>query len=237
MRLSLPAKVFWVLAGIVACLLIIHLQLQHLNLAYNEKHGQVFEISNRFDVDDEASVPTWFSQAIWIGVALAAWLAYKLSNTKSARLTWLSLAGVGVLFSIDEVSGAHELSLQSLHLLAFGLEQSSSRLNAWWLVLPVAVLLVVVFMQRLYKILTPRNWIIMMAGWAFFVAGAVGLELYGNDIPHNTFYYQGIITAIEEGLEMIGVITILYAVLRFLSSDHSVQIKKALEQISASVRS
>lgn len=232
-NLSLPVKVFLVLIGVMACLLITHLAMQHLNLAYDEKHGQIFEVSNRLDVDDEASVPTWFSQAIWIGVALASGLAYYLNKKSSARWTWLVMVGIGVVFSIDEVSGLHELSLQSLHLLVFGLEQPTSRLNAWWLVLPVILVLGTIFLRRLYKIMAPSNWFIMLGGWMLFMTGAVGFELYGNDIPHNTFYYQGIITAIEEGLEMLGGIIVLYAILRYLSLTHGPQIKRAAKQLSA----
>ncbi len=231
--IKLPLRIALALAGVTIILLTLHLAFQHLNLAYNEKHGQIFEISNRFDVDDEASLPTWFSQAIWLCVAGASIVAAKLASQKSVRKLWLSMALIGVLFSIDEVSGIHELSLQSLHLLFFGLERSSSTLNAWWLVMPVVLVFGVWFMSKLLKVLHKRQWLIMMFGWLIFLIGAVGLELHGNDIPHNTFMYQGIVTGIEEGLEMLGGIIILYVVLNHLNVHNSRKIKAAWQELGA----
>lgn len=226
-----PIKVLLLLVGIASILLTLHLAFQRLNLAYNEKHGQIFEISNRFDVDDEASVPTWFSQAIWLGVAGASFIAAKLAVKKSARKVWIIMACIGIFFSVDEVSGIHELSLQSLHLLFFGLEQSSSTLNAWWLVMPLVLIFGIWFLRKLFAVLRTRQWFLMMFGWLVFLTGAVGLELYGNDIPHNTFKYQGIVTGVEEGLEMLGGIIILYVILNYLDYQHSGKIKKAWQEL------
>lgn len=231
-NLKLPLKAFALLVSVSAILLTLHLAFQHLNLAYNEKHGQIFEISNRFDVDDEASVPTWFSQAVWIGVAGASLLAARLSKVKAINKLWLVMALIGLVFSIDEVSGLHELSLQSLHLLFFGLEQSSSTVNAWWLVLPLVLVFGLWFVWKLLKVLQLKPWLIMMAGWTFFLIGAVGFELYGNDIPHNTFLYQGIVTGVEEGLEMLGGIIILCVILNHLDTAHASEIKQAWRTLS-----
>lgn len=229
--MSLPVKMFWMLVGIGAVLIVLHLTLQHLNLAYNEKHGQIFEISNRFDVDDEASVPTWFSQAIWMGVALSSILAARLSGVKSARKLWLIMSAIGIFFSIDEVSGIHELSLQSLHLLFFGLQQSSSSLNAWWLVMPLVIVFGAWFLKKLHSVLGIKQWTLIMGGWLIFLIGAVGLELYGNDVPHNTFYYQGIVTGVEEGLEILGAIVIFYVILSYLDIYHRTQVRRIWKEL------
>jgi len=228
---SLPIKIFLLLLGIMAVLLCLHLAMQYLNISYNEKHGQVFEISNRLDVDDEASIPTWFAQAVWIGIAGASFLAAKLSRDRRVRQLWYVNTLVGVLFSIDEVAGIHELSLQSLHLLFFGLQQPTSTLNAWWLVIPLIVAFGFVFLKRLYEVLHTRQWLLIMFGWALFMAGAVGFELFGNDVKGITFFYQGIITGAEEGLEMLGSIIILYVVTNYLHINHAPQLKQAWQFI------
>lgn len=232
-NLSLPLRVFLTLVGVGIVLLVLHLVFQHLNLSYNEKHGQVFEISNRFDVDDEASVPTWFSQVIWIGISAASVVAVRLSRKKTERKLWVIMAFIAIFFSVDEVAGIHELSLQSLHLLFFGLEQSSSSLNAWWLVLPIILAFGVWFLTKLYRVLRPKQWVLMILGGALFMAGAVGFELLGNDIPHNTFYYQGIITGAEEGLEMLGGTVVLYAILKHLDDNYAAHIRDAWQQLKS----
>lgn len=231
-NVNFPTRLMLILVGVMAVLLVFHVAAQHLNLAHNEKHGQIFEISNRLDVDDEASIPTWFSQALWLGTACASALAMLLTANRKNRRLWFIMALIAILFSIDEVAGIHELSLQTLHLLFFGLEQSSSSLNAWWLVMPLVLLFGVWFLRRTYTLLSPKQWLIMMTGWLLFLAGATGLELYGNDIPHNTLYYQGFVTGFEEGLEMLGGIMVLYALTSYLHVHHAPQLKRTWQYIS-----
>jgi len=228
----LPTKIALLLISMAAVLICLHLVAQYLNLANNEKNGQIFEISNRLDVDDEASIPTWFAQAVWIGIAGTSFLAAKLSRNRMTRQVWYVNALIGILFSIDEVAGIHELSLQTLHLMFFGLEQPTSSVNAWWVVLPLIVAFGCVFLKRLYNVLHIRQWILIIFGWAMFMAGAVGFELFGNDVKGITFFYQGIITGAEEGLEMLGSIIILYVVANYLHINHALQLKRIWQFIS-----
>lgn len=233
-NISLPAKTFWILLIAAAGLFAVHLGLQHLNLSYDEKHGQIFELSNRFDFDDEASVPTWFSQGLWVLTALASTLASKLSARRKDHRVWLVMSSVAVLFAIDEISGLHEFVLQSLHLLIFGADQApTSAVNAWWLVLPPIMALGFIFIKRLYNVLNIKLWLTMVSGWLLFLAGAAGLELYGNDLARNTFYYQGVVVGLEEGLEMIGAMIVLFAVLKHLENNYSTQLAFIWKSIHA----
>ena len=76
MRSPLSKRLLWILIGFLGFLVCAHLFLQHLNLhVYDEKNAQVFEISNRFDFDDESSIPTWLSQFLYLYIGLSAlWL-------------------------------------------------------------------------------------------------------------------------------------------------------------------
>lgn len=226
--LQVPTRILLVFIAAMTILLCTHLAVQKLNISYNEKHGQIFEISNRFDVDDEASVPTWFAQFIWTSVAFSSGLAMIMSRPKAERRVWAILAAVALFFAIDEVSGLHELSLQTIHLLLFGLEQASTSVNAWWLAVPVAVVFGIWFLTKLYKVLRFRAWFILMLGWLIFVAGAMGVELYGAGIDNRvSFYYQGVVVGLEEGLEMLGGIMVLYAISLHLDSQHREQLNRA----------
>lgn len=236
-NISLPAKIAWTLIAIAAGLFVLHLGLQYLNLSYNEKHGQIFELSNRFDFDDEASVPTWFSQGLWVLTALASTLAAKLAIQRRNKQIWLVMAGVAILFSVDEVSGLHEFVLQSLHLLIFGDTQApTSAINAWWLILPLIIAFGFVLFKRLYHALNLKLWLLMSLGWFIFLTGALGLELYGNDLVRTTFYYQGIVVGLEEGLEMIGAIIVLFTVLKHVERNHSKQLAFIWKSIHAEKR-
>ena len=69
----------------------------------------------------------------------------------------------------------------------------------------------------------PRRW----KGWfaaagAIYVGGAVGVELlgglYASQYDVATFAYA-LITTVEEGLEMLGVVLFLYAILGLLQTE------------------
>lgn len=222
----LPLKVLAVLTSIAVLLMATHLILQYLNLNLQEQQAQVFEVSNRFDMDDEASVPTWYSQFIWLGVAVSSLLAAKLSKLRSVKVTWFITALVALLFSVDEVAGLHELILQNIHLFFFGLNPATALANAWWLILPFVIAGGYFLLTRLYKVWPGRGGALMILGWFLFFTGAVVLEILGNDVPRNTFLYQGVVTGAEESFELFGGIIILYVILEYINTFYAARIKK-----------
>lgn len=215
---GLARKVLTWLLIVGGILLALHLVFQYLNLSFDQKQGQVYEISNRLDMDDEVSVPTWFSQFLLISIALAAWLASRFEAHTGRRKAWRLIALIGLLFSIDEVGGAHEFVLQSAHLIYYGEVAPTSVLNAWWLILPVVAVAATWLLWWLWRILPKRTvWLFMLAG-AIYLAGAIGFEVGGIDFNKASFGYQGLAIGVEEGLEMLGAIVALYAIIDYMET-------------------
>ena len=229
MKRSFAGRALLVLLGIAAVLLAAHGVTQYLNLeVYQEKQGQVFELSNRLDVDDEVSLPTWFSQFLLLAIGCSSLLVARLETKKSHKKAWRFIGIIGILSSIDEVASIHELVLQTAHLLYYGEVIPTAAMNAWWLLLPFILGAGLLLLRWLYHVLPRKTWWLFFFGGSMYVIGAAGFELLSNDFVKTSFMYQGIMTGVEEMFEMFGSMVVLYAVLKYLETHHSDKIRRAL---------
>lgn len=227
-------RIFFVSLGIVGALLVLHLTFQYLNLErYQEKQGQVFELSNRFDMDDEASLPTWFAQFFLLSIAGTAFLAGRLESARSTRRAWYGVAGIGLVVAIDEVAAIHELVLQTAHLVYYGEAAPTAVLNAWWLALPFILAAGLGLLWWLYQHLPKRTCLLLLIAGVTFLTGSVGFELFSNDVAKTSFLYQGVMTGAEESLEMLGSLIGLYAVVAHLESRHGDRLRAVRKTLHA----
>jgi len=67
------------------------------------------------------------------------------------------------------------------------------------------------FLRRLPR---PTAGLFILAG-AIYVGGAVGMEIIGEPLDSDTLTYN-LLTAVEEGMEMCGVIVFMHALLRYM---------------------
>lgn len=221
----------WLLV-VVFALTTIHLTLQYLNLnVFHEHNGPVFEISNRVDMDDESSFPTWFSQALFMAIAIAAFVAAYVQKNRTNRILWLIIATVGFVFSIDEIAAAHEMILQFLHLLVFKESSPTALDNAWMLVLPFVFLGGAWMAYKMYKAFPRRTVVLIVLGGCVLIAGGAFIDILTSTESKSSFYSQGILVAEEETLELVGSVIILYAVVDYLERFHRPQISRALRQL------
>lgn len=168
-------------------------------------HYQVVELPwlfrELFDVDEEESVPTWFSSVILLISAayLAHVYALKRLDADPHSAAWLSLSCGFLFLSIDEIAGFHEAL--------------NSTMEASWAV-PGAVLamLLLVLFARLLRSLPPTITKGFLVAGAIYVGGAVGVELATEPYLYNdaldTLAYN-LWTAVEEGMEMGGIVYFL----------------------------
>jgi hypothetical protein len=227
---TLAIQIFWRLLAAAALLLVLHLTFQYLNLErYHEKQGQVFELSNRVDFDDEASLPTWFSQFLLLSIGCGAILASRFEQARSDKRAWRMIGLAAILFSIDEIASVHEFILQTLYLLYYGDVIPTLQQSAWLVVAPFILLGGLLVVWWLYRILPRATWLVFFAGGSMYLIGAAGFEFISNDVAKNTFMYQGIMTGIEEMFEIIGSIVVLYGVINYLENRHSEKIRQALK--------
>jgi len=214
-------RVLRILLIAIAVVLFLHLIMQFLNLVvYHGYNEQVFRLSNRFDLDDESSVPTWLSQFLLLTIAVAAGLAAWLQKRKQPRFIWSMVAVIALVSSIDEIATIHEHILWILHATFYGNTASTPLHNGWVLVAPFVLLVggAVIFM--LHKYLPRRTfWLLSIAG-VVFVSGAMGVDIVTSSLHFSDFMSQGVLVAIEEGTELIGSALALYAIVDAIEREH-----------------
>lgn len=170
-----------------------------------------------FDVDEEESVPTWFSSSLLLLTAVVLFLIAHLSRQGKDRYAryWFGL-GLGFTFmSVDEIAGFHE-TLNSITETSWAVPG-----------MIVALLVGVFYLKFLSSLPAPVAVRFMMSG-AIFVGGAIGVELatepYLYEDALDTLGYN-LWTPVEEGMEMGGVILFLASLFDYLKSQYSLQLQ------------
>lgn len=198
------------IAGLMKRLWLIVIGLIAIHVVLNVVHYEVVEVPwyarQLFDVDEEDSFPTWYSSAALLLTAVTLWINARRQRAAGSPLHWhwQGLATGFFLLSIDEIAGVHETM--------------NSLIDGSWAV-PGAVLAALIALAYLKFLaqLDRKTAIQFVIGGAIFVGGAVGVELYTepylkND-ELNTLAYN-LWNALEEGMEMAGVLIFLGALLR-----------------------
>jgi len=165
-----------------------------------------------FDLDEEESLGTWFSTMILLlaGLLTLFHAKYRHGNSQRWHFCWW-LLGIGFcVLSLDEVAGFHEFVntvVEDTHWTTFGA----------MLVLALGL----VFLPFLLALPTPTRLLFLVSGF-IYVGGAIGVEWatiwhQENDLldtlPYNLW------NALEEFMEMAGVILYIYALLAYITND------------------
>ena len=184
-----------------------------LNLFHYQIHELPWLVRQIFDVDEEDSFPTWYSASALLLTAVILWVnATSQSKSKSSHTWhWYGLSAGFLILSIDEIAGMHE-TLNSLIEISWAIPGGI-------LVLFLAGVYLAFLLQ-----LERKTAIQFVIGGALFVGGAVGVELltepYLENDELNTLAYN-LWTALEEGMEMGGVIVFLNALLISMKGQDS----------------
>jgi hypothetical protein len=196
------------LTAIMSALVAIHLLAMQAN--FNESLGlknalgfEYWQVAI-FDLDEEESFGTWFSAVILLFASvLFFFIADCLRSTADRMHRWWMVLALGFgLMSIDEIVGLHEL-FNSLY-------EDLPWTTAGFAVFVLAGLC---FLPFLWHYRWRTSSFFMVAG-AIYAGGAIGVERYsGTDI--NSLGYN-MLTGLEEGLEMFGVILVIYTLLDFI---------------------
>ena len=174
-----------------------------------------------FDVNQENSLPTWYSAvALAASAALLVSIAATLRARKQTRdlFAWATLAFIFTLLSLDEIAGIHEGVGKELKKLI--------HLGGWFRfagVVPSAALATLVgatmipFLSRL----APRRRNQFLAAGIIFVGGAIGMEMVGGKLfsaagDKITLAYA-VCYHIEEFLEMFGIVLFNAALIEHLA--------------------
>lgn len=173
------------------------------------------EFVQMFDLNAESNLPSWYSSFLWL---IAAHFAFdRRGETEEAVLRngWLALAVGCILLSLDESAMLHErvgILLDS---------RGQSPIYDWMLVgIPLTLLAGLFFVRFLLRLPRDTSVRMVLAGM-IFLSGAIGMESVGAllesgrmaDFPVGLTWRR--IIAMEEFLEMSGVIFLIYTIQRF----------------------
>lgn len=223
--LDFPKKVLSWLVGLAAASIAVHLLLQYLNLeVFYQQQGQIYELSNRFDLDDEASFPTWVSQFLFLSIAMLAFASSYFSKTVGQKNVWRVIGLGGLMMSIDEIAGLHEYLLQTVHVIFFRDASPTSLDNAWLILAPFIVAGSLILFWFCLKNLPKRTVSLLAFATFTFLMGAVVIDVLISVSARETFLNQGLMVAIEEGLELIGLVIGVYAIANYLDRAHTLKI-------------
>ena len=184
-------------------------------------------LANRFALSGEVTVPTWYgTSTLLLCATLLAVIGHgvRQQHAPYAR-SWLALAVVFLLMSIDEGSGFHE---QLIPVLNKRLDLPTYLHFAWVLPGIAAVAVFGALYVKFWLHLPQRTRSLFATAAILFVAGSIGFEMLGGHIAATRgkfdVNYMMASTA-EEALEMFGMLVFIAALLDYLSRlARSVQI-------------
>jgi hypothetical protein len=181
-------------------------------------------IARRLDVEREWSVPTAFSTLLLLFASLLLGLitAVRRRQTGSPEWHWAILSIGFFAMAADEALSFHEMLIQPGRRLLGGGDLGF--LYFPWVVPGIALVLVLaLFFWRFVLELPPRTRGAFLLAAAVYLGGAIGVEIVGARIveshgPQSAGYV--LLTTVEEGLEMAGILLFIRALLNYLAENY-----------------
>jgi hypothetical protein len=204
----------WLVAAHVVSLLLTHL--------YGHPHQLGFE--RLLALDREHNLASWYSSLILLIGALLLALIWRLSHRRADPLSryWLGLAVVFFCIAVDESATIHETVIGRLLVTTLPTFNASGYLLYPWILAGAVFVCVigVTYLRFLSRLPATTRWGLILAG-ILYVSGALGMDvLEGNEestVGQRTLSYE-LLVAMEESLEMAGILTLLYVLSRYIAS-------------------
>ena len=213
----------------VMAALIVLFVVAHMAFSVNRYiiHRSFFAADNLyvvFDLWDEVSIPSWYSTTLLlISAALLGVIAVAKRNAADRYARhWAGLALIFLALSIDDAADLHGHTSYKLQEM---FETGGFLAYAW--VIPAAIVSAVVgiaYLRFLRDLSPPIRWRFVVGG-ALFLAGTLVMEMiegrYDSQHGVENMPYR-IMVAIEETLEMTGIVLFISALLTYVSTlaDH-----------------
>ena len=215
-----PKKVVYVLGGIFALLMVANGA--GIISTYVFHHGTLKGLVPLFDFDTDGNIPNYFSAFILLLSALlffAVAIASRQPGKRDHRY-WAVLGFIFVYMSVDEAIRLHERLVIPLQ---HALNASGVLYFAWVIPYGIAALVLgVVYLRFIWRLPSRTRWLLIAAG-VLYVSGALGMELIGGEYydVHNgrPDIIYAMMTFVEETLEPVGIMTLIYALLYHLQTS------------------
>ncbi|MCT7374840.1 hypothetical protein [Chelativorans salis] len=210
-------KEIFAISCLVAALLVGASFAQDLILNYRANAGSSDKIW-LLDVDSEQSAFTWLSI---VATFAAAWLLFQAAGDAAMRGSrfkwhWYFLAALFLLLSFDEFASIHE---KISAILSSRVQNTGLMYFAWAAPAGVVSLIGLAAFIPFIRSFPPRLAVLLILSAAAFLCGAVGLEMIGGSVAEiegiESFRFR-MLTNMEEGLEIAGVLIFIYVLLAYL---------------------
>ena len=176
-------------------------------------------VGQLFFLDRESNLPTLFNYSLLIGIAaLLALLAVRAFNEGSRwRRHWAGLAVIFLVLAYDEASSLHERLVPIIRQVV----EAKGFLYFGWIIPGAIFVLVIGLVYLRFVLALPRaTAVLTIIGGALYVTGTLEVEAisgaYASGHGTDTAGYL-LITTVEESLDMLGLITFGYGLLRLLA--------------------
>jgi hypothetical protein len=222
-----PRKLALILVVIVTGLLLGGVATQYIKYVYG--YDSQLGLVRLFNLGGENNLPAWYSSVMLL-LSSGVLGIIGLHHRREANLYgwhWLALALIFLGLSVDEAASIHERMGDPLvhrWLEAIGyLDSALLVIGTAWVLAGVlfAVIVFLLFWRFLQDLPLATKALFLIAG-ALYIAGAIGLEAVGGQyLAHhggNTLTYS-MMVAVEEGLEMFGVVVFLYALMLYMATQ------------------
>ena len=203
---------------LVIGLLTVHSSLQ---IWHYEWHEVPWPLRQLFDVDEEDSIPTWYSAS---ALLLASVLLFLISQRKRADRDpwvryWYGLSLAFAALSLDEIAGFHE-TLNDMVDYSWAIPGGI-----------VAIIFGLMYLRFLWHLPAQTRWLFAVSG-CVFLGGAVGVEMstdwYDDQGLLNTLAYN-LWTAVEEGMEMGSIVLFIHALLSYMGREQGARVDLIVE--------
>ncbi len=228
---SYSNRVFWYLIAATLAIFFVHTLLKYISVEiYNEQHGSLFELSARFDVNDENSAPQWFSQMLFLMIGVFSLFAAYLQDKKSNKYFWAVIGALGLLLSFDDVSTMHEFVLQNIHNTFFLDTSPTFLINAWLVILPFVLVIGAGLAYWGWQVLPRRTFVLLVVGGLVYVLGKIAMDSISNDVS-DMFLDRGVMQGLEKVFQYTGSSIVLYAVIDYLETNYGNRIERAINHL------
>jgi hypothetical protein len=204
------------LAAIVIVLAVAHVG--GMVARYVFDHEYAFGLIDTFNLNFENNVPTFFTTFMLVAcAALLAVIARHSAMTDGGATYWKWLAIVFLFLAVDEDASLHELLIQPLRER---LPMAGPLYFAWVVPYGLAVLVVGLVYLKFVQSLPVRTRRLFVAAGSIYLAGALGFEFAGgwylSQVEASEDFRYSLLVAVEELLEMSGIVLFIYALLDHL---------------------
>ena len=214
-RWTIASRLFMV----VAVLLVLDIIMEYLK--HETGRDFVFGLVRLFDVDGEANIPSLFSTLLLMSSGILLWLISGEEKNRGGRDAgrWKVLAVVFLYLAVDEAAVLHELFIVPGGEL-LGKDRWGIFNFAWVIPYSVLVLVLGIYFIGFFLRLPAVTKVRFLLAAVLFVGGSLGFEFIEGVVAkaqseNSTTYW--VLTVIEEGMEMAGVIVFIHALLEYIA--------------------